>query len=165
MGKLRGQSSYGAIVGAIACIFLFAVAISYLSIDARLVAESYHRRELSNLAIVLSNDLLLNPGYPGHFGLALYDGRKRAVEEHFLDLEKVSGILEMNKTALKRQWGIENDFCVRVEEVESVGSIEKSGKRLGECPGGDNVYRVTRLGLMEVDGSVEVVKLVFDLYK
>ena len=87
-----GQSSYEAIVGVIFCIFLFSTAIGYIALDAKLVSESYQRRRLSNTAVILSNDLLLNPGYLEHYGLARYSPEKRSVEEHFLDFEKVSKI-------------------------------------------------------------------------
>lgn len=164
---MKSQGSFEAIIGVVACVFLFAVALGYLSISASLVSESYRRARLSELAVVLSNDVLLNPGYLGHFGLALYNPNTRSVEEHFLDSSKVCGIPEVDREELKRQWGIEHDFCLRVEEVGGEEEIDREG-RWENCPkagNGGDVYRVVRLGLMGRENETKVVRLVFELYE
>jgi len=58
-----GQSSFSAIVGAVACITLLAVSLGWLYSGFSAVSERHRQDMLQNLAVVLSNDLLLNPGY------------------------------------------------------------------------------------------------------
>ena len=126
-----GQSSFSAMIGSVVCITLVAGAIGWVCSEAYLVSERYEQEELANLAIVLSNDLLLNPGYSegigwtaenvGHVGLARYNFGRKSVDEHVLDpgkVEELRKVLGSEPEKVQEMWNIESQFWIVVEDLD-----------------------------------------------
>jgi len=116
------QSSFTAIIGAVFCVLLLAIALNYVNLSASLVNERFTQQDTQRLAILLSNDLILNPGYPGYLGLALYNPTTHSVEEHVIDLKKVQTLsksLDSDPTLLNTQWSLDTPISLLIKNLDT----------------------------------------------
>ncbi|MFC1454735.1 hypothetical protein ACFLQI_01460 [Candidatus Undinarchaeota archaeon] len=135
------QSSLTSIVGLVISMWLIFVALAYLVGSAEIVGERFRRAQMEDLALIISNDLIFNPGYEkgmigwngglgkeDHPGLAHYDENANLVEYHVLDYGKVMALNESmlsRKDELRGMWNIEYNFSVGLESYSGEEYLEK----------------------------------------
>ena len=157
-----GQSTYTAVVSVVILVGILVFAIGHIVLSVEQLL--YDTRPLEETAILLSNDLLINPGYnstsldwnenPVHMGLAEYSSTKKSVEDHVLSLKKIKALERIGAEGLERYWGIKK-VGVRIESLK--------GKKYLDIGQTNQSITITRLALIKKENDYEPVKLIFSL--
>ncbi len=160
---MRAQGSFSAIFSIVFTIGVIFFGILHIARTAEALGSSS-----LNDAIVISNDLLSNPGHNGtsldwtrepvHIGLARYSTTKRSVEDHVLSVEKMDAVSQMAAGEIGAKWGLGKGFELDVRSLDGKTYLNKSS-----LPQDASFIEIRRLALVEKEGGYEPVVLSFKL--
>ena len=158
---MRAQGSFSAIFSIVFTIGIIFFGILHIARTAEALGGSS-----LNDAIVISNDLLSNPGHNGtsldwtsepvHLGLAKYSTTKKSVEDHVLSIEKIDAVSFMPAQEIGAKWGLGKGFALEVASLDGKAYLNKS-----TLPEDTSFIKIKRLALIDKEGKNEPVVLSF----
>jgi len=160
---MRAQGSFSAIFSIVFTVGVIFFGILHIARTAEALGGSS-----LNDAIVISNDLLINPGHNGtsldwtkdpvHIGLAEYSTTKRSVEDHVLSAEKINAVSLVPAREIGAKWGLGKGFAIEVSSLNGLVYLNKSNLQQES-----SFVEIKRLALIGKEGKYEPAVLSFKL--
>lgn len=160
---MRAQGSFTAIFSILALTGILSFGILHIARSVEALED-----DRLNEVMLISNDLLINPGHNGtsldwthdpvHIGFARYSESKRSVEDHILSIEKINAVSAIPIDRIAEKWGLETAFRIRIYSIGGFKYLD-----LGNLEDNSSYLEIKRLAMIEKGGEYEIVRLSFAL--
>ncbi len=160
---MRAQGSFTAVFSIVIIIGILFFGIVHIVRSVEALGK-----DSANDAIIISNDLLINPGHNGtsldwrtnpvHIGFAKYSLSKKSIEDHVLSIEKINAVSKIPANDIKARWGIGKAFAIEIVSLDGFSYLN-----ISQLDAGSSFVEIRRLAMIEKDGEYETVRLSFRL--